>query len=406
VSDLPGHHRISNTAEGGRAVLINARYFILRVGISRKTVSSFLHTELRIKFDSKTYQGFVVMSFYDTGAIFLSLDLARYRTLSMIYRFFIPSLAMVLFALTGCATHPENRSIEKLMDRDVGALSSSLASQIMSEPYHGNAKIKAKVEGEIDRRVYWWLRYFSVRERELFKRNLDRGENYRPMVEQILVEQKLPRELYYLAMIESGYVNHATSATRAVGIWQFMRPTALNYGLEIKGSVDERRQPIASTEAAARYLSDLHTRFDSWYLAIAAFNAGPGRVNKAIRQGHSRDFWTLANGGFLPQETMEYIPKFLAATSIGNHLSHFGFTQAKMTNPWPQIASVTLHSGTTLKKIATLAQISQAEVIRLNPRLAHDLAQMRKSGLPIWLPKSSATVFQKSEHTVVAQSTL
>jgi membrane-bound lytic murein transglycosylase D len=337
----------------------------------------------------------------------LNYDALHYTTRRMLMnRMKLPSLAVVILALTGCATTShENHSIATLMDHDVGSVSKSLASQIMAEPYHGNAKVKARVEGEIDRRVWWWMRFYSVRERELFKRTLDRGENYRPMVEQILDEKKLPKELYFLAAIESGFVNHATSSTRAVGIWQFMRPTALNYGLVLNGSVDERQHPIAATEAAARYLSDLHDRFDSWYLAIAAFNAGPGRVNKAIREGHTRDFWQLVDGGFLPQETMDYIPKFLAAASIGSNLKHFGFEAATHSHPWPEIAAIPLRSGMSVKKIATLAGLTPADVLRFNPRLPGFLAHSSPhQAIRIWLPKTAASEFLKQARTVVAEA--
>ena len=321
-------------------------------------------------------------------------------------RLFHTGLGLCLLAtLQGCATppHPENHAIGELLDRDVGNLNQSVASQIMTEPYHGNAKLKAKVQGEIDQRVWWWLRYFSVRERDLFARNLERGENYRPLVEQILSDQKLPLELYYLALIESGYVNHATSPTSAVGIWQFMKPTASNYGLKTDPSFDQRKHPIAATIAASRYLADLHRRFDSWYLAIAAFNAGPGRVNKAIREGHTRDFWKLADGHFLPEETMEYIPKFLAAATIGNHLNQFGFREMKAQMPWEPISAISLRPGITLAKISTLANLNTDEVLRYNPRLDKELKTPHSRPIHIWLPRKSAQEFMKHAETLIAK---
>jgi membrane-bound lytic murein transglycosylase D len=313
----------------------------------------------------------------------------------------------LILALQGCATSnppPEdNRAIGELLNEDVGNLDQSIASQIMAEPYHGNQKLKAKVQGEIDRRVWWWLRYFSVRERELFTRNLERGENYRPLVEQILRDNKLPLELYYLALIESGFVNHATSSTSAVGIWQFMKPTAGNYGLKTEPNFDQRKHPIAATLAASRYLSDLHRRFDSWYLAIAAFNAGPGRVNKAIRMGHTRDFWKLANGHFLPEETMEYIPKFLAAATIGNHLYQFGFPEMKAQTPWQAVAAVNVKPGITLTKLARLSNLDAHEILRYNPRLDRELKKSRGRSIRIWLPRKGAETFMKHAQTLVAK---
>ncbi len=331
-----------------------------------------------------------------------------------------------VFALvvSGCASSSKNKDIDHMLDHDVGDLNPSLAEQIMSEPApkvkqrvkpghksksqllsqtDNKSQSQVRVEGELNRKVRWWLHYYTVRDRERFERNLERGENYRLLVAQILNEQKLPPELYYLAMIESGYVNHATSSTRAVGIWQFMRPTALNYGLKVGEGVDERSHPIPATEAAARYLSDLYRKFDSWYLAIAAFNAGPGRIKQAIRQGNTRDFWELADGGYLPQETMDYIPKFLAAISIGTHLKQFGFKKMEATREWPEIATVELKTKMKVSAIASLAAISEQDLLRMNPRLKQQLAAKSSKRIRIYVPLKSAGYFTDHHGTVVAQ---
>jgi membrane-bound lytic murein transglycosylase D len=312
-----------------------------------------------------------------------------------LYRNFILG-GLLAYALSGCAsTSSDNHAIGHILDRDVGSIDDSLAARIMAENIPYKTKARAEIESEIQRKVWWWVRYYTVLDRERFKRNFLRGENYRPLVQQILTEHQLPPELYYLAMIESGYVTHATSSTAAVGIWQFMRPTALHYGLAVQGTLDERRHPIAATHAAARYLNDLHRKFDSWYLAIAAYNAGQGRINKAIRRGKSRNFWQLASRGFIPRETMDYIPKFLAAASIGAHLDEFGFNELEphTSAPWPLVAEVKVKRGTKLSAIAKKAKLSEKELLRLNPQLREALSCPGVKKIRVWLPRKAADRF-------------
>ena len=197
-------------------------------------------------------------------------------------------------------------------------------------------------------------------------------------------------------MVESGYVTHATSSTAAVGIWQFMKPTALNYGLGVSPQWDERSHPIAATDAASHYLTDLHRKFDSWYLAIAAYNAGPGRIAKAVRRGKTRDFWKLAERGYLPQETMDYIPKFLAAATIGAHLEQFGFESLRSNQQWPEIASLDLKLKNKKMKLSALAirtALDEKELLRFNPQLEHALTHAGQKRIRIWVPKESAEYF-------------
>jgi membrane-bound lytic murein transglycosylase D len=303
-------------------------------------------------------------------------------------------LAAVTLVMSACSSAPpENHEIGLMLTQEVPSLDQSLASRIMAEPVSLHSKSRVKVEGEINRRVWWWLRYYTVRDRERFKRILERGETYRPLVQQILRQHQLPTELYYLAMIESGYVTHATSTTSAVGIWQFMRPTALHYGLGVDASLDDRRHPIAATQAAAQYLADLHKEFNSWYLAIAAYNCGQGRIRRAIREGHSHDFWFLAERGYLPQETMDYIPKFLAAATVGFHLEEFGFNQYHPLQQWPEVVAVELQPGARLSHVAKQANMSEKELLRLNPRLRQALAHPSRHRVKIWMPTKAAEKF-------------
>ena len=184
---------------------------------------------------------------------------------------------------------------------------------------------KHQIPFEFNKRVAEWISYFSQKDRERFQRFLDRAEPYREAVENILEENGVPSDLYYLGMIESGFVVQAKSHAKAVGVWQFMRPTGKLYGLGVDAYVDERKDPIRATEAAAKLMRDLYREFHSWYLAMAAYNAGLGRIRGAVKRGHSNDFWELVEKKVLPRETMDYVPKFLAARYIGENPDVFAF---------------------------------------------------------------------------------
>jgi membrane-bound lytic murein transglycosylase D len=178
---------------------------------------------------------------------------------------------------------------------------------------------------EMNPSIQYWIDQFTGPLRYKFVQFLERGAFHKSNIEKILVTKGLPAELYYLAMIESGFITTATSRTKARGIWQFMKHTATLYGLKINRRMDQRLDPTHSTYAACRYLSKLHREFGSWYLAMAAYNAGEGRVRRAIREGGSRDFWTLVEKGALPQETSQYVPEFQAAMQIAMNPDYYGF---------------------------------------------------------------------------------
>ena len=318
-------------------------------------------------------------------------------------------ILVLLFLLgpvfTGCSSAPPpNTAIEDILEQEVGDLDEDLATRIMSEAPKRKSKSRVRVEGEIKREIWWWIRYFTVRERESFARTLNRAEIYRPLVQSALMEARLPKELFYLAFIESSYVTHATSQVSAVGIWQFMESTAKRFGLRVHGTFDERRHPIASTYAAIRYLDFLHSRFNSWYLAIAAYNAGEGRIRKAIREGRSTDFWTLADRGALPKETMEYLPKFLAATTIAFHLDQFGFNEIKPPYQWPKVSGLRIPGSMKLSRLSQITGMSTKELLRYNPTLTEKLKPKACSPVQIWVPQTVAIRYVKQNGELALES--
>lgn len=241
--------------------------------------------------------------------------------------------------------------------------------------------------------VKWWLRYFAVRSKDRFQRFLDRGERYRDVVEETLRKHGLPPELYYLAMIESGYSNNARSPMAAVGAWQFMPGTGRQYGLDLNSHVDERRDPIRATEAASRYLTDLFNVFNSWYLALAAYNAGEGRVLGAIMKGNSRDFWELARLKKLPKETRHYVPKFMAAAIIGRNPERFGFRTPK-AEAYPDVQAVELPAPLRLSDVASRAGIPLAKLKHVNQHLFRGVTPPGQRTYDLWIPTESVAAVQ------------
>jgi peptidoglycan lytic transglycosylase D len=211
------------------------------------------------------------------------------------------------------------------------------------------------------------LEYFTNRGRDKFQLYLDRSARFMPMMKDIFREKNMPEDLVYVALIESGFNPYAVSWCKAVGAWQFMPGTAKLYGLKIDWWIDERKDPIKSTKAAAELLKDLHDQFGSWPLALASYNAGAGKVQRAVLRTRSEDFWDLKASRFIKPETKNYIPKYMAATIIAKNPEGYGFT-AGSRQPF-KYDEVTLEESADLRLIARCAECSYEEIKELNPEL-------------------------------------
>ena len=214
------------------------------------------------------------------------------------------------------------------------------------------------------------LRYVKHSPRQLA--SLQRkAEYYFPIFEDILCKHELPFELCYLPVIESALNPQARSHMGAVGLWQFMPSTGKKYGLEINSLIDERMDPIRSTEAACRFLKSLYSIFNDWNLVIAAYNCGPGNVNKAIhRAGGKRDFWSIYP--FLPRETRGYLPIFIAASYAMNFADIHGICPAADIR-YPITDTIVTNERQHLKQIAANLDITVEELRKLNPQYARDI---------------------------------
>ena len=211
------------------------------------------------------------------------------------------------------------------------------------------------------------MKHFTGRGRNTAKW-LARSSHYRPMMYEKLEAAGLPRDLVYLSMIESGYATHAYSSAAAAGLWQFITPTAREWGLRVDYWVDERRDPEMATDAAVKFLGHLNNKFGHWYLAWAAYNGGPGRVSRAISRHGTKDFYTLVARNAFPAETDNYVPKLVAAAIIGHHPERYGFTDIPYQERL-EYDAVKVGPGVSIDVLAKCAGISVDEFQRLNPHL-------------------------------------
>lgn len=220
----------------------------------------------------------------------------------------------------------------------------------------------------INRQVEFYLDFFQNKNHATFARWLARSTAYLPVIKEHLQKAGLPQDLAYLAMIESGFSQTARSRARAVGMWQFIRGTARNYGLKVNSYIDERRDPVKSTRAAVEYLSELYDEFGSWYLAVAGYNAGEGKIRQAVRRHGSTNFWELAQGRYLRLETKRYVPKLIAAIIIAKNPEKYGFGAVEYQTP---LAYETIEAPrwTALRAAALACNVDVRELQNLNREL-------------------------------------
>jgi membrane-bound lytic murein transglycosylase D len=218
---------------------------------------------------------------------------------------------------------------------------------------------------EINDRVLGFLNHYTKgRGRGTIQVGLERVGRYQPMIAQILKEEGVPQDLLYLCQAESAFKPRALSRAKAKGMWQFIPSRGKEYGLRQTWWIDERSDPEKSTRAAARHLKDLYQQFGDWYLAMAAYNAGPVRITRAMAKTGADNFWSLANKRALPRETINYIPNILALTIIGKNPEKYGFNVE--SEPPMETERVTVDKATDLRVIAEAIELPLEELRALN----------------------------------------
>lgn len=228
--------------------------------------------------------------------------------------------------------------------------------------------------------VEYWIRFFKTTGRKQFLRWLVRGESVRELVSPILREQGLPLEFLYLSMVESGFSNTAYSRAKATGPWQFMQGTARLYGLNINLWIDERRDPAKSTLAAAKHLRDLYEDFGDWYLTMAAYNAGAGRIRSAIKKAGSKDFWAIANSPYLPIETKHYVPKVIAALTMAANPRAHGFEFVSNEEDRMPTSLVHVKEPVSIRELGDKLGVEEPKLRQWNPELVNAITPPAKNG--------------------------
>ncbi len=276
------------------------------------------------------------------------------------------------------------------------------ANEVTNYPVDPNLKAKAAAEIKATHSdlplmmtdpVAGYINYFSTRGKGTLERGLERGGRYRPMIENILKEEGVPQDLIFLAQAESGFHPYAVSRAGARGIWQFMGSRARGYGLHRDTWEDDRQDPEKSTRAAARHLKDLYNQFGDWYLAMAAYNSGPGTIQSAVKRTGYADFWELYRRNVLPKETRNYVPIILAETIMAKNPSQYGLSDV-VPDPPLTYDTVKIDYPVDLRLVAECTDVPLSELQDLNPSLLRVVTP--KGHFELHLPVGTTEKYQSA----------
>jgi membrane-bound lytic murein transglycosylase D len=257
------------------------------------------------------------------------------------------------------------------------------------------SELPLTVNGEVMR----YINYFSsTRGRKTLVNGLRRLGRYQPMIQRILQEEGVPKELMYLAQAESGYQARAVSRKRATGMWQFTRTRGAEYGLHRTSYYDDRLDPEKATRAAARHLRDLYQQLGDWYLAMAAYNGGPARITRAARRTGYADFWVFHERGVLPRETRRYVPLILATVIMAENPGEYGL-EGIVPDPPIEYNTIDMTADTHLGLIADILGKPLPEIRALNPAILKDTAPV---GYAVHVPKGTGSFVMAAVETVPA----
>lgn len=247
----------------------------------------------------------------------------------------------------------------------------------------------------INNQVQVYLDLFQNQQRKSFAIWLSRSGKYLPLMQKELKEAGLPEDLAYLAMIESGYNQKAYSKSNASGLWQFIPGTGSQYNLKMNKYLDERRDAEKSTKAAVSFLSNLYDEFGDWHLAVAAYNAGPGKISKGMERYNTKDFWSLAQYDYLAMETKRYVPKLIASIIIAKNPEKYGFSEIHPENPYAY-ETLEVGPGLTLDAVALISNCDRRTIDILNQELSTDKTPLNQSSYHIKIPVGSQKIASKN----------
>jgi len=249
------------------------------------------------------------------------------------------------------------------------------------------------VQSKYNSTVKSYLKTYTVRDRQKASAILGRIVTYFPMFEKYLEERNMPKDLKYLAVVESALIPFATSRSSAKGLWQFMAPTARQYHLNINSLVDERLDPNKATQSALEYLSVLHKKFGNWDLALAAYNGGPGRVRKAIRKGKSHNYWKIKK--YLPKETRNYVSAFIAASYLVNYYYYHDLQPNYPDMDMQVIESIKVYHEMTFTQISAITGVPIYTLQALNPSYKQNKIPRSYTGNYLIIPKRAIDILSK-----------
>ncbi len=247
--------------------------------------------------------------------------------------------------------------------------------------------LDADVDLKLTPEVKKYLRQYIVSYRQSSETLIGRSMIYFPNIEDKIIEKNLPSEIKYLSIVESALKPSARSHVGAVGLWQFMKATARMYGLKIDKHVDERRDVEKSTDAALEYLSDLNDRFGDWTLALAAYNCGPGNVRKAMRRSGGRDYWSIRS--FLPRETRNYVPKFIAMAYLMNYYEDHDLSPKYPEELFVKTRKIVINDGISFSKVTGLTDVSLESIQYYNPSYIVNYIPKSADGKILELPSQA-----------------
>jgi len=253
---------------------------------------------------------------------------------------------------------------------------------------------------QVNDEVLSYIRYFSSeRGRRILIHGLQRAGRYRPLIQRVFDEEGVPQELIFLAQAESGFLPRAVSRKKATGMWQFVLFRGREYGLMQTRYSDDRLDPEKSTRAAARHLRDLYQHFGDWYLAMAAYDCGPGTVDRAVARTGYADFWELRRRSVLPQETSNYVPIILAMTIVTKNAREYGLEEVDADPPL-SYDILEIAAPTNLLLLADLAECPVSQIRDLNPALLKNIVP---AGWQLRVPKGGAAQLLAALETVPAE---
>lgn len=276
------------------------------------------------------------------------------------------------------------------------------ANEVTNYPVDPNLKAKAAAEIKATHsdlplmmtdQVAGYINYFSSRGRGVLERGLERSGRYREMIERILKEEGVPQDLIYLAQAESGFHPYAVSRVGARGIWQFMGSRARGYDLHRDVFMDERQDPEKSTRAAARHLKDLYTQFGDWYLAMAAYNSGPGTIQSAVKRTGYADFWELYRRNVLPKETRNYVPIIIAETIMAKNPAQYGLDSITPDSPLVY-ETVKINYPVDLRLVSECVDVPLSDLEDMNPSLLRLITP--KGHFDLHLPVGTGDKYQSA----------